>query len=125
MGNAEEPVKREADLVVAASDAGGVAEAIEAALGWAGEDAAHVLPLGPALDLHSFPPREIPDVVRSYLDQAHEAALTEVRLIHGRGTGFQRERVREVLASHPAVAGYADAPADRGGWGATVVRLRR
>jgi Cof subfamily protein (haloacid dehalogenase superfamily) len=124
MGNAEEPVKREADLVVAASDAGGLAEAIDAALAWGGESAPHVLPLGPALDLHAFQPRDIPDVVRSYLEQAHEAGLAEVRLIHGRGTGFQRERVREVLASHPAVAGYADAPADRGGWGATVVRLR-
>jgi dsDNA-specific endonuclease/ATPase MutS2 len=48
-----------------------------------------------------------------------------VRLIHGRGRGVQRAIVQSVLGRHPLVAGFADAPADRGGWGATVVRLRR
>jgi dsDNA-specific endonuclease/ATPase MutS2 len=47
-----------------------------------------------------------------------------VRLIHGRGIGVQREIVRGVLARHPAVERFADAPAERGGWGATVVTLR-
>lgn len=49
----------------------------------------------------------------------------EVRLIHGRGIGVQRAIVQSLLARHPLVAGYADAPADRGGRGATLVRLRR
>ncbi len=47
-----------------------------------------------------------------------------MRLIHGRGIGVQREIVRSVLARHPLVAGYTDAPPERGGWGATIVRLR-
>jgi dsDNA-specific endonuclease/ATPase MutS2 len=64
-------------------------------------------------------------VVADYLDEAHRAGFTEVRLIHGRGIGAQREIVRSVLARHPRVEGFADAPPERGGWGATVVRLRR
>jgi len=84
-----------------------------------------VLPIEDALDLHPFAPREIPDVVASYLDAAQEKGFREVRLIHGRGIGVQRERVRALLARHPEVEGFGDAPAPRGGWGATVVRLRR
>ena len=52
-----------------------------------------------------------------------EAGFTEVRLIHGRGIGVQREIVRSLLSRHPAVAAFFDAPPQRGGWGATVVRL--
>jgi dsDNA-specific endonuclease/ATPase MutS2 len=63
-------------------------------------------------------------VVRAYLDEASERGFQEVRLIHGRGIGVQRERVRSVLSEHPSVAEYHDAPPARGGWGATVVRLR-
>jgi DNA mismatch repair protein MutS2 len=44
-------------------------------------------------------------------------------LIHGRGTGFQRQRVRELLAEHPLVVRFGDAPAHLGGWGATLVQL--
>ena len=83
------------------------------------------LPLEDFIDLHPFQPREVPDVVAAYLDAAVEAGIEEVRLIHGRGIGVQRERVRSVLSRHADVIGFADAPAPRGGWGATVVRLRR
>ncbi len=88
------------------------------------EDAPHVVPIGDALDLHAFRPRDVPDVVRDYLEQALARGFREVRLIHGRGIGVQRGRVRALLASHPDVLSFADAPADRGHWGATVVRLR-
>ena len=83
-----------------------------------------VLPIEDALDLHPFAPREIPDVVASYLEAALEKGFREVRLIHGRGIGVQRERVRSLLSRHPDVEGFSDAPSPRGGWGATVVRLR-
>jgi DNA-nicking Smr family endonuclease len=83
-----------------------------------------VLPIEDALDLHAFAPRDVKDVVASYLEAAHESGLREVRIIHGRGIGFQREAVRELLARHPRVASFADAPPDRGGWGATVVLLK-
>jgi DNA-nicking Smr family endonuclease len=82
------------------------------------------LPIEDALDLHGFQPRDIPSVVEEYLLAASERGFREVRLIHGRGTGFQRQRVREVLASNPLVERFTDAPPQRGGWGATLVWLR-
>ena len=82
------------------------------------------IPIEDALDLHAFAPRDIPAVVADYLDAAHARGFTEVRLIHGRGIGVQRRIVQSVLAAHPLVAGFADAPPERGGWGATLVRLR-
>ena len=82
------------------------------------------IPIEDALDLHAFAPRDIASVVAEYLAAAHARGFTEVRLIHGRGTGVQRGIVRSVLAKHPLVAGYTDAPPTRGGWGATIVRLR-
>jgi dsDNA-specific endonuclease/ATPase MutS2 len=87
-------------------------------------DAPHVVPLEDHIDLHAFQPRDVPDVVREYLDAALARGFREVRLIHGRGIGVQRERVRAVLGRHPAVESFGDAPPERGHWGATVVRLR-
>src|SRR5207302_159918 len=76
-----------------------------------------------ALDLHAFAPKDVASVVDDYLREAQRAGFREVRLIHGRGTGTQRATVRALLARHPLVAGFADAPPERGGWGATVVTL--
>jgi DNA-nicking Smr family endonuclease len=83
------------------------------------------VPIEDALDLHPFAPAEIPSVVVSYLAAAREAGFREVRLIHGRGQGVQRRRVRDVLAESPLVERFADATPERGGWGATLVWLRR
>jgi DNA-nicking Smr family endonuclease len=69
-------------------------------------------------------PRDIPSVVEEYLHAAADAGLSELRLIHGRGKGVQRARVQQILAQHPLVARFCDAPAMRGGWGATLVWLR-
>jgi dsDNA-specific endonuclease/ATPase MutS2 len=82
-----------------------------------------VLPLEDFIDLHPFRPRDVRSVVESYLEEAVSAGFREVRLIHGRGIGVQREIVRSLLSRHPAVVDYRDAPGERGGWGATVVRL--
>jgi len=82
------------------------------------------LPIEDAIDLHAFAPRDVKDVVASYLEAAHESGFREVRLIHGRGIGFQRDAVRELLARHPRVASFGDAPPGRGGWGATIVHLK-
>ena len=84
-----------------------------------------ILPVEDRIDLHPFAPREIPDVVAEYLRAAHARGFREVRLIHGRGIGVQRERVRSLLESHPLVEEFHDAPPDRGGWGATVAYLKR
>jgi dsDNA-specific endonuclease/ATPase MutS2 len=88
------------------------------------EDAAIELPLADSIDLHAFAPRDVGSVAAAYLDQAAEAGLREVRLIHGRGIGAQREIVRAVLARHAAVERFGDAGPDRGGWGATIAWLR-
>ena len=82
------------------------------------------IPIEDSIDLHTFAPRDIPSVVEAYIEAARESGFVEVRLIHGRGKGFQRKRVREVLAASPVVERFADAPAVRGGWGATLAWLR-
>jgi dsDNA-specific endonuclease/ATPase MutS2 len=50
--------------------------------------------------------------------------LRALRIVHGRGIGVQRDIVRSVLSKTPFVAGFSDAPAESGGWGATVITLR-
>ena len=82
------------------------------------------VPITDVIDLHSFQPREIADVVRSYLDAVAERGFRSVRIIHGRGVGVQRERVRSILGEDPRVESFGDAPPDAGGWGATWVLLR-
>jgi DNA-nicking Smr family endonuclease len=83
-----------------------------------------VLEITDVLDLHSFPPREVGDLVRDYLDAAWERGLTRVRLIHGKGRGVQRQQVREILERDPRVTGFGDMPLEAGSWGATWVALR-
>jgi DNA-nicking Smr family endonuclease len=87
-------------------------------------DAPVVIPIEDAIDLHRFRPAEIVDVVEGYLEAAAERGYREVRIIHGRGRGVQRARVHRVLAESPHVERFAEAPAERGGWGATLVWLR-
>ena len=82
----------------------------------------HPVPIGPEFDLHSFSPRDIPDVVDAYLHEAHALGLRDVRLIHGRGIGVQRARVQQVLRDHPLVASYRDDP--RAHLGATLATLK-
>jgi hypothetical protein len=82
------------------------------------------LPIGDTLDLHSFRPAEVADVVREYLDAAHAKGLRHLRIIHGRGVGVQRQTVRARLARDPRVEAFGDASPEAGGWGATWVRLR-
>jgi len=82
------------------------------------------VPIEDSIDLHAFAAREVRSVVDEYLRAAHARGFREVRLIHGRGIGVQRASVQSLLGRHPLVAGFTDAPPERGGWGATVVRLR-
>jgi hypothetical protein len=82
------------------------------------------VPVTDVLDLHSFRPKDVPEVVAEYVDAARRAGLVEVRIVHGRGRGVQRAVVRRLLTGAAGVAGFAEAPPARGGWGATIVRLR-
>ena len=80
------------------------------------------IPIEHHLDLHAFPPRDIPSVVEEYVRAAHEAGFREVRLIHGRGKGVQRGIVQAALERHPAVESFYDAPESH--LGATVAHLK-
>ena len=82
------------------------------------------IPITDILDLHSVPPRDVELVVEEYLYEAHRIGLKALRIIHGRGIGVQRETVRKVLARNEFVASFGDAPAEAGGWGATIVTLK-
>ena len=82
------------------------------------------IPVTDVIDLHTVPPRDVEAVVEEYLLEARRLGLKALRIIHGRGVGVQREIVRAVLGRTPFVADYGDAPAEAGGWGATVVTLR-
>ena len=88
------------------------------------EPAPAELPITDVFDLHSFQPRDVADVTRAYLDAAYEKGLRQVRLIHGRGIGVQRQTVRKVLERDPRVVDFGDAPPEAGGWGATWARLK-
>lgn len=79
------------------------------------------IPIEEALDLHAFAPSDIPSVVDEYLRAAFEAGFLEVRLIHGRGLGVQRGAVHRLLATHPLVRQFWDAPESH--LGATVAIL--
>ena len=82
------------------------------------------IPIADVFDLHSVPPRDVKDVVEAYLEEAHAKGFIAIRIIHGRGIGVQREVVRAVLARTPYVLDFGDAPAEAGGWGATIATLR-
>ena len=79
------------------------------------------IPIEGTLDLHPFSPRDIKSVVEEYVNEAHAAGLSEVRLIHGRGIGVQRGIVQQALERHPLVAEFWDAPESH--LGATIARL--
>jgi DNA-nicking Smr family endonuclease len=82
------------------------------------------LPVTDVLDLHSFRPAEVPYVVREYLDAAYEKGYRELRIVHGKGIGVQRQTVRILLSRDARVEAFGDAPLEAGSWGATWVRMR-
>ncbi len=88
------------------------------------EDEPVEIPIEDVLDLHPFQPKEIRDVALEYLTEARRRGLRQVRLIHGRGIGVQRERIHSLLRSLEWVEVFQDADPTGGGWGATVVVLK-
>ncbi|MEM9489628.1 MAG: Smr/MutS family protein [Myxococcota bacterium] len=81
------------------------------------------LELGDVLDLHHFRPRDVPELVRDYLDDSLERGYDQVRIIHGKGIGNLRRTVHAILGRHPGVAEFSLAGEGGGGWGATIVVL--
>lgn len=89
----------------------------------AGDDAPVPLPINGVLDLHTFRPAEVKDLVPEYLAECRARGILQVRIIHGKGTGTLRETVHAILRRSPLVAHFSLADETGGGWGATVVEL--
>lgn len=81
------------------------------------------IPISDVFDLHTFQPREVKLVVEEYLIEARRLGFRQVRIIHGKGIGVQREMVRKILSRTPFVLDWKDAPPEAGGLGATIVSL--
>lgn len=84
-----------------------------------------VVPIDGVLDLHTFAPGELKGLMQDYIDACLESNIYDLRIIHGKGSGTLRARVRSLLNKDPRVEALEDAPADAGGWGATLVTLKR
>lgn len=81
-------------------------------------------PIDGSLDLHVFKPKDIADVLDSYIAACLEKKIYHLRVIHGKGKGVQRARVASILKEHPSVLRFKTAGEDGGGWGATLVDLK-
>ena len=81
-------------------------------------------PIDDTLDLHTFRPEEVKDLVPEYLTACRESGIFLVRIIHGKGTGALRHTVQSILEKLPYVESFRTAEETGGGWGATIVILR-
>jgi len=89
----------------------------------AGEPEPVELPVEGTLDLHTFQPAQVKDLLSDYLAACREKGIMEVRIIHGKGTGALRQTVHSVLKRLSAVSSFRLAGEDAGSWGATIVIL--
>ena len=83
------------------------------------------IPIEDVLDLHTFRPQDIADLLENYFDECIKAGISSVRVIHGKGKGIQKRQVHKILQKNPQVKSFKDAPPEAGGWGATLVELMR
>ena len=83
------------------------------------------LPIDGVLDLHTFKPSDLKELIPEYLAACHAKGIFQVRIIHGKGTGILRARVHSILLKHPLVEVFSLDHPEYGGWGATIVKLRR
>jgi DNA-nicking Smr family endonuclease len=83
------------------------------------------IPIEDWIDLHTFSPREIPSLLEEYLRECQKKGFREVRIIHGKGKGVQREIVHSFLKKNPLVESFEPAPQETGSWGATIAYLKK
>lgn len=76
------------------------------------------------LDLHTFHPKDVPELLDAYLTACIDIGIYSVRIIHGKGRGILKQRVHSILRRMPIVLSYSEAPLEAGGWGATIVTLK-
>ncbi len=84
-----------------------------------------IVPIEDILDLHTFRPQDIPNLLTDYFSACIDAEIYSVRIIHGKGSGILKKRVRSLLKKNPLVTSFSNAPVEAGGWGATLVELKR
>ena len=83
------------------------------------------IPIEDTLDLHTFRPEDLPNLLVDYFTECLEAGIFSVRIIHGKGKGILKKRVQGLLSKNPLVDSFIDAPPQAGGWGATLVELKK
>jgi DNA-nicking Smr family endonuclease len=83
------------------------------------------LPITGELDLHTFRPQDLGELIPAYLGECAQRGIGEVRIIHGKGTGTLRTTVHALLRRSPLVATFRSGDETSGSWGATIVTLRR
>jgi DNA-nicking Smr family endonuclease len=88
------------------------------------EDEPLPLPVDGVLDLHTFRPQDLGEIVPAYLAECRERRILQVRVIHGKGIGNLKRSVHSILARLPEVVSFSEAGAHYGGTGATIVNLR-
>lgn len=88
-------------------------------------DAAVPLPITGELDLHTFQPEDLGELIPTYLAECAAREIREVRIIHGKGTGMLRTTVHALLTRSPLVQSFRLGDERTGSWGATLVTLRR
>ena len=81
------------------------------------------IPIDGTLDLHTFDPNDVGELVPEYLRACRERGILEVRIVHGKGRGVLRAGVTRLLARSPDVKHFRDAGPGSGDWGATLVTL--
>jgi DNA-nicking Smr family endonuclease len=91
---------------------------------WPADDAAVEIPIDGTLDLHTFRPQDVKDLVPDYLEACRERGILQVRIVHGKGTGSLRRTVHAVLDRLPCVAAFRLGDETSGSWGATLVTLK-
>lgn len=83
------------------------------------------MPLDGTLDLHTFDPKDVKELIPDFIEACLEKEIYHVRIIHGKGKGVLRQIVHSILEKHPAVASFRHESGSGGSWGATVVDLRK
>ncbi len=82
-------------------------------------------PIDGDLDLHTFRPEEVENLLDDYFSECLKKKIYSVRVVHGKGSGVLKKRVQAALSKNPLIASFKDAPPSAGGWGATIVELAR
>jgi dsDNA-specific endonuclease/ATPase MutS2 len=88
-------------------------------------DAPVPLPITGELDLHTFRPSDVGELIPAYLDECVARDFRQVRIVHGKGTGTLRTTVHALLRRLPQVESFRSGDENTGSWGATIVVLRR